>query len=48
LTKQLFTSQTVQVTFTFASGATITAGLPVKLTSGGASAPTVDISATGG
>jgi copper(I)-binding protein len=48
LNKQLFTSQTVQVTFTFASGVTITAALPVQLTSGGASAPTVDISPTGG
>jgi copper(I)-binding protein len=48
LSKQLFTSQTVQVTFTFASGATITAALPVKLTSGAPSAPTVDVSPTGG
>jgi copper(I)-binding protein len=40
----LYPSQTVQVTFTFASGATIDAQLAVKLTSGGAEAPTLQVS----
>lgn len=46
LTAALYPSQTVTVTFTFASGATITANLPVKQTTGSVSAPTVDVSPT--
>jgi copper(I)-binding protein len=39
-------SQILPVTFTFASGTTITADLPVKLTSSPAPAPTVNVSPT--
>lgn len=44
LNQDLFPAQVVDVTFTFASGATIHAQIPVKLTTGSASAPTVDVS----
>jgi hypothetical protein len=47
LTAALFPAQPVpQVVFSFASGATITATLPVQITSGGSAAPTVDINPT--
>jgi copper(I)-binding protein len=44
LNTTLYPSQSVEVSFTFASGATIDAKLPVKLTSGGAEAPTLQVS----
>ncbi|MCW2524889.1 MAG: hypothetical protein JWO63_3224 [Frankiales bacterium] len=47
LTAQLWTAQSVaNVVFTFASGATITATLPVQLTNGAGPAPTIDVSPT--
>lgn len=47
LTSQLFPSQNVQVTFTFASGASLTLQVPVQLTTSAPAAPTVDISPSG-
>ncbi|MCW2540301.1 MAG: hypothetical protein JWN95_2026 [Frankiales bacterium] len=47
LAKPLFPAQTVPVTFRFSSGATINVDLATRLTSGGASAPTVNISPSG-
>jgi copper(I)-binding protein len=44
LTTALFPSQTVPVVFTFSSGARIQATLAVRLSSGGAPAPSIDIS----
>ena len=48
LTMALYPAQSVPVTLTFASGATITATLPVKLSPSAASAPTIDVSPSGG
>jgi copper(I)-binding protein len=47
LTQPLFPSQTVPVTLRFRSGATINVQLAARLTSGGASAPTVNITPSG-
>ena len=47
LTAKLWTAQSVaNVVFTFASGATVTATLPVQLTTGPRDAPTVDVNPT--
>jgi hypothetical protein len=47
LTAKLWTAQSVaNVVFTFASGASITATLPVQLTDGSGPAPTVDVQPT--
>ena len=46
LNQDLFPAQVVDVTFTFASGATIQAQIPVKLTTGSVSAPSVQVSPT--
>jgi hypothetical protein len=41
LATELYPAQTVQVTFTFGSGATITLNVPVQLPSSAASAPVI-------
>jgi copper(I)-binding protein len=44
VTQTLYPAQSVPVTFTFASGATITATLPVKLSASPSAAPTINVS----
>jgi copper(I)-binding protein len=47
LTAALFPAQSVPVTFTFASGASISVNLPVALSTSGPSAPSIDIAPPG-
>ncbi|MGX7677683.1 hypothetical protein ACSMXN_02160 [Jatrophihabitans sp. DSM 45814] len=47
LTAQLFTSQSIPITFTYASGITLSTTIAVKLTGSPVNAPTVDITPPG-